>query len=48
MNLVMKKRLPRRTFLRGAGTALALPLHSRLTDSDIERVAGALTELVSK
>src|SRR5436309_15885709 len=26
MNLVMKKHLPRRTFLRGAGAALALPL----------------------
>ena len=26
MNLAMKKHLPRRTFLRGVGTALALPL----------------------
>jgi perosamine synthetase len=28
--------------------ALALPLHSRLTESDIDRVAGTLTALVSK
>jgi dTDP-4-amino-4,6-dideoxygalactose transaminase len=28
--------------------ALALPLHSRLTESEIDRVAGALTDLVSK
>ncbi|HST26335.1 MAG TPA: DegT/DnrJ/EryC1/StrS family aminotransferase [Gaiellaceae bacterium] len=28
--------------------ALALPLHSRLTDSDLDRVAGALTSVVSE
>jgi perosamine synthetase len=30
------------------GRAIALPLHSRLTDSDLDRVAEALTSLVSK
>jgi len=28
--------------------AIALPLHTRLTDSDLDRVAEALTSLVSK
>ena len=28
--------------------ALALPFHTRLTESDLDRVAGALTSLVSK
>ena len=28
--------------------AVALPFHTRLTESDLDRVAGALTNLVSK
>ena len=33
---------------RVAGRALALPFHSHLTESDLDRVAGALTAIVSE
>ena len=43
--IITKKALPRRTFLRGAGVALALPLLDAMIPSFSARAATALTSV---
>jgi hypothetical protein len=44
--IISKKSLPRRTFLRGAGTLLALPLLDAIAPASTPRAAKAVVRLI--
>ncbi len=45
MNLILKKQLPRRTFLRGVGTVLALPMLDAMVPSFVKAAAASPTRM---